>query len=165
MPNEKYVAFLSLGSNVGDRFANVEQGIHLISKLDSVQLLGRSSLYETSPVGFVQQPKFINCVVKIETDLDPLELLDNVLEIEKMLGRQRITHWGARTMDIDILLCGDRLIREPRLKVPHPLMFERGFVMIPLAEIMTDAEVEKYGLAHEFENFKGQLGVVKIQEK
>jgi len=88
----------------------------------------------------------LNCAVKISTTLDPLDLLDRLQEIELALGRTRLEYWGSRTLDIDILLCGDKLIREPRLKVPHPLMFERGFVMLPLADIMDESELKKYGV-------------------
>ncbi len=143
---EKYDAYLSLGSNKGDREKNLSQAISKISALDDVELLAQSIIYESTPVGFVQQPNFLNCAVKISTTLDPLELLDRLQEIELALGRTRLEYWGSRTLDIDILLCGDKLIREPRLKVPHPLMFERGFVMLPLADIMDESELKKYGV-------------------
>ena len=155
MTDDKYLAFLSLGSNMGDKETNISQAILLISELEKVELVAQSSLYETSPVGFVQQPHFLNCCIKIMTNLDPLELLDKLQEIENYLGRTRREYWGARTIDIDILLCGDKLIREPRLKVPHPLMFERGFVMLPLAEIMTSEERNRYGVEGELAKFKG----------
>ena len=143
---DKYNAYLSLGSNKGDRENNLLQAIAKISSLEKAELLAQSKIYESTPVGFVQQPNFLNCALKISTTLDPLELLDRLQEIELSLGRTRLEYWGSRTLDIDILLCGDKLIREPRLKVPHPLMFERGFVMLPLAEIMDENEQKKYGI-------------------
>ncbi|MEI6602567.1 MAG: 2-amino-4-hydroxy-6-hydroxymethyldihydropteridine diphosphokinase [Clostridia bacterium] len=141
-----YPSYLSLGSNKGDREQNISQAILQIAALDQVELIAQSSIYETTPVGFVQQPDFLNCVVKILTTLDPLELLDKLQGIEQQFGRKRLEYWGSRTLDIDILLCGDKIIREPRLKVPHPLMFERGFVLLPLAEIMTEEERIRYGI-------------------
>lgn len=150
MPDEmraqSYPSYLSLGSNKGDRVQNIAQAILQIAALDQVELIAQSTFYETTPVGFIQQPDFINCVVKILTTFDPLVLLDKLQEIELQFGRKRIEYWGSRTLDIDILLCGDKIIREPRLKVPHPLMFERGFVLLPLAEIMTEEERTRYGV-------------------
>jgi len=166
MTDCKYAAFLSLGSNMGDKEENISQAILRISQLESVELVAKSSFYETSPVGFIQQPCFINCVIKVLTVLDPLALLVRLQEIENELGRKRLEYWGARTMDIDILLCGDKLIREPRLKVPHPLMFERGFVMLPLAEIMDSDERMRYGVEGELAKFEDLTeGDIKKIEK
>ncbi|MEI6131628.1 MAG: 2-amino-4-hydroxy-6-hydroxymethyldihydropteridine diphosphokinase [Bacillota bacterium] len=144
---ERYDAFLSIGSNMGDRQVNIASAVEKISKIKDIKLIKQSPLYETAPVGFEQQPKFLNCVVKIATNLDPLKLLENLHEIEIQLGRKRIEYWGSRTMDIDILLCGDRIIREAKLKVPHPLMYERGFVMVPLLDVLNDDELILFGIA------------------
>ena len=153
--NASYPSFLSLGSNKGDRELNISQAILQICQLEGVELVAQSGLYETNPVGLVEQPNFLNCAVKIITSLDPLDLLEKLQGIETQLGRKRLEYWGERTLDIDILLCGDKIIRERLLKVPHPLMFERGFVLVPLSEIMTDQERFRYGVESEMAKFQG----------
>ncbi len=127
---------LSLGSNVGDRAANLRVGIDRLGA--SGVLKAVSSFYETEPVDFCDQPWFLNCVVALETKMSPQELLANALAIEAEMGRQRTRDKGPRILDIDILLAGDRVIGEPGLKIPHPAMQERRFVLEPLTEIAAD---------------------------
>lgn len=113
-------------------------------RLDSLgQVTRRSSLYSTEPVGFAEQPRFVNAVVALETDLEPHELLRGLLEIEKEFGRDRAAGFanGPRTLDLDILLFGDLKISDENLEVPHPRLAERAFVLIPLCEIAPDAAV------------------------
>lgn len=126
-------AYLSLGSNLGDRAANLQFAIAQLSSAGKVTAV--SSLYETEPVGVVDQSWFLNCVVAIETELAAGELLRSVLEIERFMGRQRLSQKGPRKIDIDVLLLDDCVIAEPGLKVPHPAMQGRRFVLEPLAEI------------------------------
>jgi 2-amino-4-hydroxy-6-hydroxymethyldihydropteridine diphosphokinase len=107
-------------------------------RLDSLgRVIGRSSLYSTAPVGFIEQPRFVNAVVALETELAPHELLEGLLAIELEFGRERTAGIanGPRTLDLDILLCGDLQISEPGLEIPHPRLAERAFVLIPLNEI------------------------------
>jgi len=104
----------------------------------SLTVVRESSVYETDPVGFLDQPSFLNMVVRIETTKTPLELLAHVLDVEQRLGRVRTFRNAPRTIDIDILLYGDQVIQEPDLKVPHPRMLERRFVLEPLHEIDPD---------------------------
>ncbi len=128
--------FIALGSNVGNPRKQVETAIKELTDLPKTKLLTASSLYKTKPVGFVDQPFFINAVVEIETTLDPEVLLDTLLDLEKQHGRVRgERHWAPRTLDLDILLYGDEEIDLPHLKIPHPRMHEREFVLVPLAEI------------------------------
>ena len=128
-----------MGSNVGDREANLREAIKHLRSLGTVGKI--SSFYETEPVEFTEQPWFLNCAVELETEKSPQELMRGVLQIEKEMGRDRVASApkGPRKIDIDIILYGDQVIDEPGLKVPHPAMHQRRFVLAPLAEI--DAEV------------------------
>jgi 2-amino-4-hydroxy-6-hydroxymethyldihydropteridine diphosphokinase len=129
----KKIVYLSLGSNVGDRQANLRNAIgHLLELGNVVEV---SSYYETEPVEFTDQPWFLNCAVAVQTELIPREFLAGIQAIEKSMGRQRTQPKGPRTIDIDILLFGQQTINAPQLKVPHPAMTERRFVLEPLAEI------------------------------
>jgi 2-amino-4-hydroxy-6-hydroxymethyldihydropteridine diphosphokinase len=130
-------AYLSLGSNVGDREGNLRVAI---GKLKGVgRVVGVSSFYETEPMEFRQQEWFLNCAVVVETEKSAEELLNALLSIERAMGRERVQAKGPRNIDIDILLFGDEVIDEKGLKVPHPAMHERRFVLEPLAEIAPDA--------------------------
>ena len=132
-------AYLSLGSNLGDREANIRKALEFLA--ESVRIIKVSSLYETAPIGVTDQNEFINAVVLVETDLDPMSLLSAVREIENVMGRVRNFHWGPRVIDVDILLYDGATINTPELTVPHPEMMKRAFVLIPLAEIAPDLEL------------------------
>lgn len=128
--------YLSLGSNVGDREANLRSAIAMLGELG--QVLAVSSLFETEPVEFTAQPWFLNCAVAIRTQLMPKLFLSKIMAIEQQMGRHRTQPKGPRTIDIDILLFGNAVITAPQLKVPHPAMHQRRFVLQPLAEIAPD---------------------------
>ena len=132
---------LGLGSNIGNREENILTALQLLSKV--VKILKISSIYETEPVGFKNQPKFLNVVVSIDTKLLPQELLANCLEIEAAMGRKRLIHWGPRLIDIDILTYNKLNIDEENLKIPHPYIGERKFVLIPMAEINPNFTVKE----------------------
>lgn len=126
-------AYLSLGSNLGDRAANLRSAL---ARLDAAgRILAVSALYETQPLEIVDQPWFLNCVAAIETEKTPRELLELALQVEAAMGRVRVHNKGPRNIDIDILLFGDRVVEEPGLKIPHPAMHLRRFVLEPLVEI------------------------------
>jgi 2-amino-4-hydroxy-6-hydroxymethyldihydropteridine diphosphokinase len=126
-------AYLSLGSNLGDRAANLRAAV---AQMDVAgRLLALSALYETQPVDVPDQPWFLNCVAAIETDMTPRELLQLALRVEAAMGRLRMREKGARKIDIDIVLFGDWVVDEPGLKIPHPAMHQRRFVLEPLVEI------------------------------
>jgi 2-amino-4-hydroxy-6-hydroxymethyldihydropteridine diphosphokinase len=125
-------AYLSLGSNIGDREANLRAAIEKLKELGEVVV---SSFYETEPLDFTAQPWFLNCAVAIRTELTPEVFLAKVQAIEQQMGRRRIEPKGPRNIDIDILLFGDSVIDTPQLQIPHPAMRERRFVLEPLAEI------------------------------
>ena len=128
--------YLSLGSNVGDREANLRTAIEQLAELGEV--IAVSSLYETEPMEFTAQPWFLNCAVALRTELMPKLLLSKALAIEQQIGRRRSQPKGPRAIDIDILLFGNSVIHTPQLDVPHVAMHERRFVLEPLAEIAPD---------------------------
>jgi 2-amino-4-hydroxy-6-hydroxymethyldihydropteridine diphosphokinase len=129
--------YLSLGSNVGDRAANLRTAINRVSSLGDVMAV--SSFYETEPVEFAAQPWFLNCAVELDTEKMPKQLLAGILDIEREMGRRRVQKKGPRTLDIDILLFGNSIIQTKGLTIPHPAMHERRFVLEPLAEIAPEA--------------------------
>ena len=136
-------AYLSLGSNLGDRAANLRAAA---AQLDVAgRLLAVSAFYETQPVEVPDQPWFLNCVVAIETDKTPRELLQLALQVEAAMGRLRMRKKGPRNIDIDLVLFGDRVVDEPRLKIPHPAMHQRRFVLEPLVEIAPEARHPELG--------------------
>lgn len=131
------LAYLSLGSNMGDRAANLRAAIGQLDKAGPVRAI--SSLFETQPVDVPEQPWFLNCVAAIESRIPPRELLKFVLSIEAGMGRLRLREKGPRKIDVDVLLFGDRVLEEPGLKIPHPAMHQRRFVLEPMVEIAPEA--------------------------
>jgi 2-amino-4-hydroxy-6-hydroxymethyldihydropteridine diphosphokinase len=129
------VAFIGVGSNLGDRLKNIQEAVEHLQKTDGVSVVKVSSLIETEPVGGPPQSDYLNGVLKIHTELSPQELLDTFLRIERTMGRKRGVKNGPRIIDLDILLYGDAVINEPHLQIPHPRMCERSFVLTPLLEI------------------------------
>jgi 2-amino-4-hydroxy-6-hydroxymethyldihydropteridine diphosphokinase len=129
--------FLSLGSNIGDRAANLKAAIAALPDA-GVEVRKVSSFYETEPVDYLQQEWFLNCVVEGETDLPAGTLLSRLRAIETRMGSKKLISKGPRILDIDILLCGDEMIVTPELQIPHPRMTQRRFVLVPLVEIAPD---------------------------
>jgi 2-amino-4-hydroxy-6-hydroxymethyldihydropteridine diphosphokinase len=130
-------AFLALGSNLGDREANLRDAVRRL-KADDLRITRRSSLYETAPREMLDQPWFLNAVVEAQAELFPLQLLERIRKIEREMGRRRVVAKGPRNIDIDILFYGRSVIDTAELQVPHPRMRERRFVLEPLAEIAPD---------------------------
>jgi 2-amino-4-hydroxy-6-hydroxymethyldihydropteridine diphosphokinase len=126
--------YLSLGSNLGDRAANLERAIEALSEI-GVRVLRRSSIYETEPVDFLEQPWFLNCVVGAETSLEPRQLLEELQAIERTLGSRKLVPRGPRIIDLDVLFYESVVIHEAGMEIPHPRLVERRFVLVPLAEI------------------------------
>ncbi len=129
--------YLSLGSNLGNREANLHDAIRRLGELGTLKKI--SSFYETAPVEVTAQPWFMNCVVELETALSPRELLNGLLTIEQAMGRERLQPKGPRLIDLDIVLYGSQIVHEHGLTIPHPAMHERRFVLEPLAEIASNA--------------------------
>ncbi|HLJ23349.1 MAG TPA: 2-amino-4-hydroxy-6-hydroxymethyldihydropteridine diphosphokinase [Candidatus Acidoferrales bacterium] len=131
---DSHLVYLSLGSNLGDRAANLDRAIGALPE-KGVRVLRRSSVYETEPVDFLEQPWFLNCVVEGETSLAPRQLLENLQAIERELGSQKLVPRGPRLIDLDILFYDREVLREPGMEIPHPRLQGRRFVLVPLAEI------------------------------
>jgi 2-amino-4-hydroxy-6-hydroxymethyldihydropteridine diphosphokinase len=131
-------AFLGLGSNLGDRLANLEQAVSLLARDAGIGVVRSSRVYETDPVDGPEQPDYLNAVIEVETSLTPQDLLARSLEVERDMGRVRAERWGPRVVDIDVLTYDDLEIDEPGLTIPHPRMHERGFVLVPLLELVAD---------------------------
>ncbi|MBC2256602.1 2-amino-4-hydroxy-6-hydroxymethyldihydropteridine diphosphokinase [Listeria ivanovii] len=131
-------AFLSIGTNIGERLVNLNNAVSGLAAEKQIEIVKVSSVYETDAVGFEDQAAFFNIVIEIETSFLPENLLDFCLKLELELGRVRLFKWGPRLIDIDVLLYDDVKMDTEKLKIPHPYMKERAFVMIPLVEISPD---------------------------
>jgi 2-amino-4-hydroxy-6-hydroxymethyldihydropteridine diphosphokinase len=140
-------AAVALGSNLEDPEGQVKRGFEELAALPETELLARSRLYRTAPVGYADQPDFVNACALVETRLAPRALLDALLAVERRHGRVREVPNGPRTLDLDIILYGDREVDEPGLKVPHPRAHERAFVLQPLLDVWPDAVIPGRGPA------------------
>jgi len=140
-------AFVALGSNLGDREATIRVAVAVLGGVDGVEVLRMSSLEETDPVGYLDQPRFLNGAVELSTDLEPRALLELLLSVEARFGRDRSAApaQGPRTLDLDLLLYGSEVVDEPGLELPHPRLHERLFVLRPLAELDPALEVPGKG--------------------
>lgn len=127
--------YLSLGTNIGERVQNLKDAVQLLKEKPEVKISAISSIYETAPIGYVDQPAFLNIALCIETHLPALDVLEICQSVENELGRVREIRWGPRIIDLDILLFNNDNIEVESLSVPHPRMFERAFVLVPLLEI------------------------------
>jgi len=136
--SKEYIAYIGVGSNMGDRNKNILSAKKEINKSTFSNVIEISKLYETEPVGYLEQDYFLNCVFKVSTILNPEELLQLLLETEKILKRKRIIHWGPRTIDLDILFYDNYIISSPNLIIPHPRLHERMFVIKPLCDLAPD---------------------------
>jgi 2-amino-4-hydroxy-6-hydroxymethyldihydropteridine diphosphokinase len=128
-------AYLAIGSNLGDRADHLQGAVDGLAAADGITVVAVSPVYETEPVGGPEQPDYLNAVVAVDTDLTPRELLEVAQRLEHEAGRVRVERWGPRTLDVDVLLVGEEHVDEPDLVVPHPRLFERAFVMVPLADL------------------------------
>lgn len=142
-------AVLSLGGNIGDREQILKDAIKEIAKLKGVELVSQSSFYESVAVTLSGEdenaPRFLNCVIKINTELEPKKLLKKLFEIENDHGRVRLERWGPRTLDIDIIVFGSEFVQTKSLQIPHPRAHQRGFVLIPWSEIDPEAVLPGHG--------------------
>jgi 2-amino-4-hydroxy-6-hydroxymethyldihydropteridine diphosphokinase len=139
------IAFVALGANLEHPAEQIHQALQELDRIRDTRIVAQSSLYRTAPVGYLDQPDFVNAVVRLETGLAPRALLDALFAIEGSHRRQRSQPNAPRTLDLDLLLYGSLTIEEHGLQVPHPRMHERGFVLVPLAEIAADTLVPGRG--------------------
>jgi 2-amino-4-hydroxy-6-hydroxymethyldihydropteridine diphosphokinase len=130
-------AYVGLGANLGDREATIRRALERLSAADGIELVAVSTLRETEPVGYADQPPFLNGAAAVDTELAPRELLEVLLAVERQLGRRRAEgpRYGPRTIDVDLLLYGDQVVDESGLTVPHPRLAERRFALEPLYEL------------------------------
>ncbi|MCY3868205.1 MAG: 2-amino-4-hydroxy-6-hydroxymethyldihydropteridine diphosphokinase [Gemmatimonadetes bacterium] len=133
--------YIGIGANLGDREKTLQDATGILNAKPEIAVIAASAVYETAPIGVVDQPYFLNAVLQVHTSLSARSLLNCLLAIERKFGRLRETRWGPRTLDLDILLYGDAIINQPGLQVPHPRLHERAFVLAPLCDL-------KPGLKH-----------------
>lgn len=159
-------AFIAFGGNVGDARDTVARAIVQFCDGDRIRLLARSSDYRTPPWGVTEQPDFLNVCIAIDTGLTPLGLLDRAHEVERAFGRDRHREerWGPRSLDIDLLTYGDETLDHPKLTLPHPRLFERAFVLVPLLEIAPDAVVAGRSLREALERLD-RSGIERLPER
>ncbi len=139
------VAYLGLGSNLGDRLGNLQRAVELLAAQPGLRVERSSRVYETDPVGGPPQTEYLNAVIEVQTSLSPRELLAASMDVEQRMGRVRDERWGPRVIDIDVLTYDDEEIDEPDLVIPHPRMHERGFVLVPLMDLDPDPMVPGRG--------------------
>jgi len=160
-------AYFGLGSNLGDRLGYLTRACEMMYNAPGLARHAVSGIYETEPWGLVDQPAFLNCVVRAFTDLDPDDLLALVRRIEGALGRRRPVdvRWGPRTVDVDILMVGDLAVNRLDLTIPHPRMWERSFVLIPLLDLEPDMRAPDGRSLHAFvQDLPGRSGVRRIRD-
>ena len=147
--SEPVRAVIALGSNIDEPEMQVNRAFDEIAAMPQTKLVAKSRLHRTKPVGYANQPDFVNACALVETGLAPRALLDNLLELEKQHGRVRTIRNGPRTLDLDIVLYGDNVVDEPGLAIPHPRAHDRAFVLVPLLEVWPDATIPGKGKAAE----------------
>lgn len=157
-------AFIALGSNLDDPAHYIDIGLRELAALPQTRVVRKSSLYRNAPVGYLDQPDFVNAVAQIETGLKPRELLAALLAIEHRHGRVRDFPNAPRTLDLDIALYGDLALHEHGLTIPHPRMHERAFVIVPLAEIAPDARIPGHGSIADLVRNVDVTGMVKLAD-
>ncbi|AIQ44543.1 2-amino-4-hydroxy-6-hydroxymethyldihydropteridine pyrophosphokinase [Paenibacillus sp. FSL R7-0273] len=160
--SEASEAYIALGANLGNREATLKEALHRLDQHEAIKVLRCSRIYETEPVGYLDQPQFLNMAAALRTTLAPEELLREMLEIENQLGRVRDIRYGPRTVDLDLLWVEGRSLDTPDLTLPHPRMMERAFVLVPLSDIVPqdDSQGLLYGrLAAALKDLDGKEGM------
>ncbi|MCS7053768.1 MAG: 2-amino-4-hydroxy-6-hydroxymethyldihydropteridine diphosphokinase [Ignavibacterium sp.] len=145
MKSSYHICYISLGSNIGDRFEFLQKAVKLIEDDKNIRLINASSVYETLPFGNVNQDNFLNAVIEIFTSLPPKNLLFRLKEIETEIGRNSTSKWGPREIDLDIILYEDFLIEDGELSLPHPGLYQRDFFLVPLIELNSKLREPKFG--------------------
>lgn len=128
-------AYISLGSNMGDKIDNLQRAIFELALINEIKITAVSSIYSTAPMGYTEQDWFLNAVAELEVEMEARQLLKALLEVESQMGRVRTIHWGPRVIDLDLLLYNNEVIIDKEIEVPHPRLTERAFVLVPLLEL------------------------------
>ena len=160
---QKNKVYLSLGGNIGDRKEYIQKAVDMIGEIDGIKILEKSGLYETTPVGYLEQDLFLNGVIKIETEFSARDILKIINKIEIELDRKREIRWGPRTIDIDILIFSNKKTNETDLIIPHKEMLNRLFVLVPLIEIYDGDYFRKEVIAKRIDELL-KIGDQKIQK-
>lgn len=160
---QKNKVYLSLGGNIGDRKEYIQKAVDMIGEIDGIKILEKSGLYETTPVGYLEQDLFLNGVIKIETEFSARDILKIINRIEIELDRKREIRWGPRTIDIDILIFSNKKTNETDLIIPHKEMLNRLFVLVPLIEIYDGDYFGKEVIAKRIDELL-KIGDQKIQK-
>jgi 2-amino-4-hydroxy-6-hydroxymethyldihydropteridine diphosphokinase len=158
------VAYVALGSNLREPRRQLQDAFEALGRLPQTRLLACSSLYRSAPVGYADQPDFVNAVVALRTGLSPRALLEVLLALERIQGRVRSFQNAPRTLDLDIVLYGEQVIHETGLTIPHPRMHQRAFVLVPLAEIAPDAVVPGQGRVRDLLRQVDVASVMRLKE-
>lgn len=158
-------AYVGLGSNIGDREKHLENAIEKLREADGIDVTKVSSIYETDPVGFIDQDDFLNAVVEVDTALAPLDFLGATKRIEIELKRVKGRHWGPRVIDLDILLYDDTTFAEPHLNLPHPEVKNRAFVLVPLVEIAPEKRLPSGERVSDLLRDLGEIAGVKVYRR
>jgi 2-amino-4-hydroxy-6-hydroxymethyldihydropteridine diphosphokinase len=156
-------AVIALGSNLGDRLATMNRALDALARLPGTKLLGISRVYETDPVGYADQPQFLNAAVLVETTLSPHALLGACLGIEAANGRVRDQLNGPRTLDLDLIVYKGQRVAHPELTLPHPRMLERSFVLVPLADLFPDGDALGVAFGEELKKL-GTNGITRLDD-
>jgi len=157
------LAYVALGSNLEQPADQIRAALAALATLAGTRLLSQSSLYLTTPVGYLDQPDFINAVAQLETELSPHQLLAALMQIEAGFGRERSFRNAPRVLDLDVLLYQDTVLDDPHLLLPHPRMHQRAFVMVPLAEIAPAQQVGEHGQAAAIAAALDCSGVIRLE--
>jgi 2-amino-4-hydroxy-6-hydroxymethyldihydropteridine diphosphokinase len=156
-----HTAYISLGSNIEDREFYLHQAVNMLKQDNQILDIRTSNLYETEPIGYREQPLFLNMAIRLYTSYTSLQLLHCLQRIEQQLGRTREIHWGPRTIDLDLLMFDQEQVNTAELQLPHPRMTERNFVLVPLMEILQDEQHPMLNLKqHEMDNKDDKGGIV-----
>ena len=159
---EKKVVYLSLGSNMGSKHENLLKAMRILEDTEGIWNVKMSSFYETMPVGFVEQDKFVNIAVELETSLAPYELLECTQGVEKALKRKWLFRWGPRIIDVDIIYYEGVILEDERLTIPHPRAHERGFVLLPLLELNDQLKLGNISIKSLYQKVD-QEGIKKVK--
>ncbi len=157
-------AVIGIGTNIGDRYANIETAVEAISLVPGVKVLRQSSVYETDPWGYTDQPGFYNNVIEVESEKSPQALLGICLGIEAGMGRVRQFKYGPRVIDLDLLVCDGAVSDTEELKLPHSLIGERDFVLVPLQELFSDMNVYGFDYRKQYENILQKSSAKKVEK-